>query len=82
MIMKTSVLAALTVLMMGGSALSQELKPAIVFDMGGKFDKSFNEAAHAGIERFKKETNVDYRDFEITGDAQREQAIQRFATTP
>jgi basic membrane protein A and related proteins len=79
MIMKTSVLAALAVVMMGGSALSQELKPAIVFDMGGKFDKSFNEAAHAGIERFKKETNVDYRDFEITGDAQREQAIQRFA---
>ncbi|MGL5117417.1 MAG: BMP family ABC transporter substrate-binding protein, partial [Beijerinckiaceae bacterium] len=77
--MKKSILAALAVVMLGGTAIAQELKPAIVFDRGGKFDKSFNEAAHAGIEKFKKETGVDYRDFEITNDAQREQAMQRFA---
>jgi basic membrane protein A len=78
-IMKTGILAAVAAVMLGGTALAQELKPAIVFDMGGKFDKSFNEAAYNGIERFKKETGVDYREFEITADAQREQAIQRFA---
>ncbi len=77
--MKTGILAAVAAVMLGGTALAQELKPAIVFDMGGKFDKSFNEAAYNGIERFKKETGVDYREFEITADAQREQAIQRFA---
>jgi basic membrane protein A len=70
--------AALAVLV-AAPAVAQELKPAIVFDRGGKFDKSFNEAAYNGIERFKKETGVAYRDFEITNDAQREQAIQRFA---
>ncbi len=77
--MKTAILAAVAAVMLGGTALGQELRPAIVFDMGGKFDKSFNEAAYNGIERFKKDTGVDYREFEITADAQREQAIQRFA---
>jgi basic membrane protein A and related proteins len=77
--MRTFILAALAAAAFGGTAIAQDLKPAIVFDRGGKFDKSFNEAAYNGIERFKKETNVEYRDFEITNDAQREQAIQRFA---
>jgi basic membrane protein A and related proteins len=77
--MKTTILAAVAAVMLGGTALAQDVRPAIVFDMGGKFDKSFNEAAYNGIERFKKETNTDYREFEITADAQREQAIQRFA---
>jgi basic membrane protein A and related proteins len=77
--MKTTILAAVAAVMLGGTALAQDVRPAIVFDMGGKFDKSFNEAAYSGIERFKKETNTDYREFEITADAQREQAIQRFA---
>src|SRR4030095_2810128 len=30
--------------------------PAVVYDAGGKFDKSFNEAAYNGIEELKKET--------------------------
>jgi basic membrane protein A len=71
--------AATLAILVAAPAVAQELKPAIVFDRGGKFDKSFNEAAYNGIERFKQETGVGYRDFEITNDAQREQAIQRFA---
>ena len=39
--------------------------PALVYDLGGKFDKSFNEAAYNGAERFKAETGVEYREFEI-----------------
>jgi basic membrane protein A and related proteins len=74
-----SLLGAVVLAALSGTALAQEFKPAIVFDRGGKFDKSFNEAAYNGIEQFKKETNVAYRDFEITNDAQREQAMQRFA---
>jgi basic membrane protein A and related proteins len=72
-------LAALTGTAWTSASWAQEFKPAIVFDRGGKFDKSFNEAAYNGIEQFKKETGVAYRDFEITNDAQREQAMQRFA---
>ncbi|MFM9974802.1 MAG: BMP family ABC transporter substrate-binding protein, partial [Beijerinckiaceae bacterium] len=74
--MKKTILAVVLTALLGGTALAQDLKPAIVFDRGGKFDKSFNEAAYNGIEKFKKETGLDYRDFEITNDAQREQAIR------
>ncbi|HEU0223669.1 MAG TPA: BMP family ABC transporter substrate-binding protein [Paracoccaceae bacterium] len=56
-----------------------EFKPAVVYDMGGKFDKSFNEAAFAGAEKFKADTGIEYRDFEIQNEAQREQALRRFA---
>jgi basic membrane protein A len=58
---------------------AQEFVPAVVFDMGGKFDKSFNEAAYAGAERFKKETSLTYREFEVTNEAQREQALRTMA---
>jgi len=70
------VLVALSV---AGGAGAQEFTPAIVFDMGGKFDKSFNEAAYAGAERFKKETQIAYREFEVTSEAQREQALRTMA---
>ena len=53
--------------------------PAVVFDMGGKFDKSFNEAAYRGMEMWKKETGSNYLDFEISNESQREQAIRRMA---
>jgi basic membrane protein A and related proteins len=54
-------------------------KPAVVYDLGGKFDKSFNEGVHSGAEKYKKDTGTDYRDFEPQNDAQREQALRRFA---
>jgi len=54
-------------------------EPAIVYDLGGKFDKSFNEAAYNGMERWKKETGKNYLEFEVTNEAQREQAIRRMA---
>lgn len=61
------------------SASAQTKQPAVVYDAGGKFDKSFNEAAYNGIESFKKETGTAYLDFEISNDTQREQALRRMA---
>lgn len=54
-------------------------EPAIVYDLGGKFDKSFNEAAFNGMEKWKKETGKPYLEFEISNESQREQAIRRMA---
>ena len=54
-------------------------QPAVIFDMGGKFDKSFNEAAYRGVERWKAETGKNYLEFEISNDTQRAQAIRRMA---
>lgn len=62
-----------------GAALAADIKPAVNFDMGGKFDKSFNEGIYNGAEKFKKETGIDYADFEVTNEAQREQALRNFA---
>ncbi|MAZ01982.1 MAG: BMP family ABC transporter substrate-binding protein [Sneathiella sp.] len=72
-------LVATAALAVSGLAHAEDFNPAIVFDMGGKSDKSFNEAAFNGIEKFKKETGVDYMEFEVTQVSQREQAAQRMA---
>jgi basic membrane protein A len=47
--------------------------------MGGKFDKSFNQAGFDGAERWKKETGKPYLEFEISNPTQREQAMRRMA---
>ncbi|MCA8867340.1 MAG: BMP family ABC transporter substrate-binding protein [Rhodobacteraceae bacterium] len=53
--------------------------PAIIYDLGGKFDKSFNEAASKGADRWAKESGGKYREIELSSEAQREQALRRFA---
>jgi basic membrane protein A len=68
---------ALGATLAASTAIAADFQPAIIFDMGGKFDKSFNEAAFNGAERFKKETGIPYAEFEVTQEAQREQAMQR-----
>ena len=78
--MKKTFLSLLAVAAMSTTALAAEIKPALVYGTGGKFDKSFNEAAHAGAEAYKKETGTEYRDFEPTSDTQGEQAIRNFAS--
>lgn len=62
---------------LAGAALAE---PAIIYDLGGKFDKSFNEAAYNGAEAWKAETGGDFLDFELQNDAQREQSLRRFAS--
>ncbi|WP_010141648.1 BMP family lipoprotein [Oceanicola sp. S124] len=53
--------------------------PALIYDLGGKFDKSFNEAAFNGATRWAAETGGEFKDIELTSEAQREQALRRFA---
>ena len=54
-------------------------QPALIFELGGKNDKSFGQAASEGAERWKKRTGKPYLEFEISNAAQREQAARRFA---
>jgi basic membrane protein A and related proteins len=61
------------------AATAADIKPAVVFDIGGKFDKSFNEGVYAGAEKFKTETKQTYAEFEVTNETQFEQAHRRFA---
>jgi basic membrane protein A len=53
--------------------------PAIQFDMGGKFDRSFNQSAYDGAERFKRETSTNYLEFEVTNPTQREQGLRNLS---
>ena len=71
-ILGTSAALALT----AGAALAE---PALIFDLGGKFDKSFNEAAFNGAQRWAEETGNTFREIELQSEAQREQALRRFA---
>jgi basic membrane protein A len=80
MVAKFWIAAAIALTALGSPAQAQQgFAPAVVYDQGGKFDKSFNDAAYAGAERFKKETGVAYREFEITNEGQREQAFSTLA---
>ena len=57
-----------------------DFKPAVVFDMGGKFDKSFNEGVWSGVKKFMDETGVEVMEFEVTNETQREQAMRRMVS--
>ncbi len=61
------------------SATAVLADPAIIYDLGGKFDKSFNQSAFEGAQRWATDTGGTFREIELTSEAQREQALRRFA---
>ena len=73
--------AALFVGAISLSAMAQaaDIKPAVIYDMGGKFDKSFNEGVWNGVKKFQDETGIEVMEFEVTNETQREQAMRRMA---
>ncbi|EPJ46718.1 MAG: putative outer membrane basic protein [Osedax symbiont Rs1] len=77
--MKRQLIMLTAAVSIASSAMAAELKPAVVFDMGGKFDKSFNQGVYEGVEQFRNETGIKYREFEVTNPSQREQAIRKMA---
>lgn len=77
--MKKYVLGLLAAAAFAAPAFAEDIKPALLFDLGGKFDKSFNEAAYNGAEKFKAENGTAYVEFEVSNASQREQALRRFA---
>ena len=68
---------ALAAVMAATAAMAADIKPAVIYDMGGKFDKSFNEGVYNGVKRFTEETGIEVMEFEVTNEAQREQAMRR-----
>ncbi|MFN6977668.1 MAG: BMP family protein [Gemmobacter sp.] len=75
-VMKHVLGAAAALALTAGMAAAE---PAIIFDLGGKFDKSFNEAAYNGAQRWAAETGGTYKELEMQSEAQREQALRRLA---
>src|SRR5215210_5702288 len=43
----------------GGGGAAEEVRPALVLDVGGLGDQSFNDSAYAGLQRAKKKFNLE-----------------------
>ena len=77
---RRTLIGALAAAALAGSVQAADFKPAVIFDMGGKFDKSFNEGVWNGVKRFIDETGVEVMEFEVTNETQREQAMRRMVS--
>jgi basic membrane protein A len=66
-------------LFVAASASAADPKLGIVYDAGGKFDKSFNQSAFEGASRFKKETNINFIEVQASSDTQAEQVLRGLA---
>lgn len=77
--MTLTIRLALAALISAAFAVGAFAKPALIFDLGGKFDKSFNESAHNGGQRWVRDRGGSYNEVELQSEAQREQALRRFA---
>ena len=75
-LMKHFLGASAALALMAGAVAAE---PAIIFDLGGKFDKSFNEAAFNGATKWAEETGGTFKELEMQSEAQREQALRRLA---
>ncbi len=65
----------------GQSAASASAFPTgLVFDIGGRGDKSFNDSAYEGLERAKKELGVTFTTLETNEGSDREAQLRQLAT--
>ncbi len=60
-------------------AAASAFKVGLVFDVGGRGDKSFNDAAYAGLERAQKELGVPFATLETGEGADREAQMRQLA---
>jgi basic membrane protein A and related proteins len=59
---------------------SSQLKVGLVFDVGGRGDKSFNDAAFKGLERAKKDFDIDFEVIDPGEGSDRESALRKLAS--
>ncbi len=72
--MRAVLAATVAALALCGPAAA-EIVPGIVYAVGQKFDKSFNEAAYAGVSAFKSDSGIAVMEFEPRAAAQFEQGV-------
>ncbi|MBV6479848.1 MAG: Membrane lipoprotein TmpC [Ignavibacteria bacterium] len=56
------------------------LKAGLVFDIGGRGDKSFNDAAYKGLEKAKQELGIDFEVIDPGDGSDRESALRKLAS--
>ena len=70
-------LAAALVALAASAVQAADFRPAVVYDTGSKFDKSFNEGVYHGVRRFTEETGIEVMEFQVANEAQRRRAMER-----
>ncbi|MCC7538720.1 MAG: BMP family ABC transporter substrate-binding protein [Deltaproteobacteria bacterium] len=63
----------------GADSRPPRARVGLVFDVGGRGDRSFNDSAFAGLERARRELGVDVEYVEPSGAEDRESALRLFA---
>ncbi len=58
----------------------EKMKVGLVFDVGGRGDKSFNDAAYKGLERAKKDFGIDFEVIDPGEGSDRESALRKLAS--
>jgi basic membrane protein A len=69
----------------GGGAANSNVKVGLVFDVGGRGDQSFNDAAYRGLERAMTELNIPKENVEYIEPGEggdRESALRQLANKP
>ncbi len=84
--MAAAALAIATTFLPGRGALAptparDAFRVGLVFDVGGRGDKSFNDAAWAGLERARSEQTFEARVYEPTSAEERETALRMLAAS-
>ncbi len=69
-------LALAALVLAAGTAVAADIRPAVIYAVGQKFDKSFNEGAYTGAERFAAETGTVYREFQPQNPAEFTRAVR------
>ena len=69
--------AAGLVALAAATAQAADFKPAVIYDRGSKFDKSFNEGVWNGVQRFTEETGIEVAEFQVGNEAQRQRGMER-----
>ena len=76
---KITMAIAVGAVALSATVAQADVKPAVVYDKAGKFDKSFNEAVWNGVKRFTADTGISVREVEPTNEAQVEQGLKKLA---
>ncbi len=63
----------------GQAGSAERFRVGMVFDVGGKGDKSFNDSAYRGMLHAADEFGIDYTEFEPGQDADRETGLRKLA---
>lgn len=87
-LLSTIIISAITISFLfsscgkSGQSVAPNSEVGLVFDVGGRGDKSFNDAAYDGLQMAKDSLGIKYQYIEPSGGSDRESALRQLASDP